>query len=77
LEIPDIHTSNKTGYHVGAYSLFKIVNWSSARVYFFSAGNKVDLGDWDAKYINIPVMLKLYLAGGFNLQAGPPSWFFK
>ena len=76
LEIPDIHTSNKTGYHVGAYSLFKFGKIGLQPEFIFSQqGTKVDLGDWDAKYINIPVMLKLYLAGGFNLQAGPQFGF--
>jgi hypothetical protein len=76
LEIPDIHTSNKTGYHLGAYSLFKFGKLGFQPEFIFSQqGTKVDLGDWDAKYINIPVILKLYLAGGFNLQAGPQFGF--
>jgi len=76
LEIPDIHTSNKTGYHLGAYSLFKFGKLGLQPEFIFSQqGTKVDLGDWDAKYINIPVMLKLYLVGGFNLQAGPQFGF--
>ena len=76
LEIPDIHTTNKTGYHLGAYSLFKFGKIGLQPEFIFSQqGTKVDLGDWDAKYINIPVMLKLYLAGGFKLQAGPQFGF--
>ena len=76
LEIPDIHTTNKTGYHLGAYSLFKFGKIGLQPEFIFSEqGTKVDLGNWDAKYINIPVMLKLYLAGGFNLQAGPQFGF--
>lgn len=76
LEIPDIHTSNKTGYHLGAYSLFKFGNLGLQPEFIFSQqGSKVDLGDWDTKYINIPIILKLYLGGGFNLQAGPQFGF--
>ena len=76
LEIPDIHTSNKTGYHLGAYSLFKFAKIGIQPEFIFSQqGAKVDLGHWDAKYINIPVILKLYLAAGFNLQAGPQFGF--
>ena len=72
LEIPDINTSNKTGYHFGAYSLFKFGNLGlQPEIIFSQQGSKVDLGDWDTKYLNIPVILKLYLGGGFNLQAGP------
>lgn len=76
LNIPDISTSQKTGYHLGAYSLFKFAKIGIQPEFIFSQqGSKVDLGNWDTKYINIPVILKLYLAGGFNLQAGPQFGF--
>jgi hypothetical protein len=76
LDIPDVSTSKKTGYHLGAYSLFKFSKIGLQPEFIFSQqGSKVDLGNWDAKYINIPIMLKLYLAAGFNLQAGPQFGF--
>ena len=76
LEIPDINTSCKTGYHFGAYSLLKFGKLGIQPEFIFSQqGSKVDLGDWDAKYINIPVIVKLYLVAGFNLQAGPQFGF--
>ena len=76
LEIPDISTSQKTGYHLGAYSLFKFGKLGIQPEFIFSQqGSKVDLGHWDVKYVNIPVILKLYLAAGFNLQAGPQFGF--
>ncbi len=76
LEIPDISTSSKTRYHLGAYSLFKFGKLGLQPEFIFSQqGSKVDLGHWDTKYINIPVILKLYLAAGFNLQAGPQFGF--
>lgn len=76
LDIPDIHTSNKTGYHLGAYSLFKLGNLGvQPEIIFSQQGSQVDLADWDTKYINIPIILKLYLGGGFNLQAGPQFGF--
>jgi hypothetical protein len=76
LEIPDISTSSKSGYHLGAYSLFKFGKLGLQPEFIFSQqGSKVDLGHWDTKYINIPVILKLYLAAGFNLQAGPQFGF--
>jgi hypothetical protein len=71
LEIPDIKTSNKTGYHVGAYSLFKFGKLGlQPEIIFSQQGSKVDLGNWDTKYINIPIILKFYFAGGFNMQGG-------
>ena len=76
LEIPDISTSPKTGYHLGAYSLFKFGKLGLQPEFIFSQqGSKVDLGHWDAKYINIPMILKLYLVAGFNMQAGPQFGF--
>lgn len=76
LEIPDVTTSQKTGYHLGAYSLFKFGKIGLQPEFIFSQqGSKVDLGNWDTKYINIPIILKLYLAAGFNLQAGPQFGF--
>lgn len=76
LEISNFNTSHKTGYHIGAYSLFKFGKIGLQPEFIFSQqGSKVELGDWDTKYINIPIILKLYLAGGFNLQAGPQFGF--
>ena len=76
LEIPDVNSSNKTGYHFGAFSLFKFGKLGlQPEVIFSQQGSKVNLGDWDTKYINIPIILKLYLGGGFNLQAGPQFGF--
>ena len=76
LEIPDIRTSSKTGYHLGAYALFKFGKLGvQPEIIFSQQGSKVDLGHWDTKYINIPIILKLYLAGGFNIQAGPQFGF--
>ena len=76
LEIPDSKTSKKTGYHFGAYTLFKFGKLGvQPEITFSQQGSKVDLGNWDAKYINVPIILKLYLAGGFNMQAGPQFGF--
>jgi hypothetical protein len=76
LEIPDIKTSNKTGYHFGGYSLFKFGKLGlQPEIIFSQQGSKVDLGNWDTKYINIPIIVKLYLAAGFNIQAGPQFGF--
>lgn len=76
LDISGINTSSKTGYHAGAYSLFKFGKIGLQPEFIFSQqGTEVHLGDWDTKYINIPIVLKFYLAGGFNLQGGPQFGF--
>ncbi|GAB4236382.1 MAG: hypothetical protein Tsb0034_11000 [Ekhidna sp.] len=62
-----------TAFHGGAYGLIKITKigiqpellWSK-QGNSFSGG-----GEYNLNYVNIPVMLKLYLVGGLNLQAGP------
>jgi len=59
---------NITAFHGGAYGLIKISKIGiQPEVLFSKRGNdEVDLG-----YLDIPVMLKFYVAGGLNLQAGP------
>ena len=77
---PSAAFSNSTGYHAGAYFLFKFTKIGiqpeiifSKQGHSFTTGGKSYTDNID--YINIPVMLKLYLAGGFNLQAGPQFGF--
>lgn len=62
-----------TALHGGAYALVKLANIGiQPEVLFskqgssFSGGSEVNLN-----YVNVPVMLKLYLPGGLNVQAGP------
>lgn len=62
-----------TALHGGAYGLIKLANigiqpeilWSK-QGNSFSGGSEINLN-----YVNIPVMLKIYLPAGLNLQAGP------
>ncbi len=71
----------RTGYHVGAYVLVKIAKFGIQPEVIFSKqgqtysfpGNSNLQSNFD--YINIPIMLKLYLAAGLNLQAGPQFGF--
>ncbi|HQQ98494.1 MAG TPA: porin family protein, partial [Cyclobacteriaceae bacterium] len=72
--------SNSTGYHVGGYFLFKFTKIGiqpefllSRQGHEFTFNGSKGVSNFD--YINIPVMLKLYLAGGLNLQAGPQFGF--
>jgi len=72
---------NRTGYHFGAFSLFKFSKIGiQPEIIFSEQGSNVkniDTGNAEANfsYINIPVILKLYLVGGLNLQAGPQFGF--
>ena len=77
---PSTAFSNSTGYHAGAYFLFKFTKIGiQPEIIFSKQGHTFKTGGKDytdnIDYINIPIMLKLYLAGGFNLQAGPQFGF--
>ncbi len=71
---------NRTGYHFGAYALIKLTKIGiqpellfSRQGQNFTVNNKDYSSNFD--YIAIPIMLKLYIAGGLNLQAGPQFGF--
>lgn len=71
---------NKTGFHGGAFALFKFTKIGIQPELMFSQqgskftfdGNNVE-SNFD--YINIPVLLKIYLLAGLNLQVGPQFGF--
>jgi hypothetical protein len=72
--------SSRTGYHFGAYVLIKLTKIGiQPEVLFSKQGQKYTYNSQNLEsnfdYISIPVMLKLYLAAGFNLQAGPQFSF--
>lgn len=78
----DYNTDNITAFHGGAFALFKLTKIGiQPEVLFSQQGSKVDdiqlggEGDLKASYLSIPVMVKLYLIGGLNLQVGPQFGF--
>lgn len=71
---------SRTGFHGGAFALFKLTKIGiQPEILFSQQGSRVEFngGDLEANYnyINIPIILKLYLAAGLNLQAGPQVGF--
>ena len=73
---------NRTGYHYGVYAKIKILKFAiQPEVVFsrqgqnFSVPNSIQNLSSSFDYINIPVIVKLYVAGGLNLQAGPQFGF--
>lgn len=77
---PGTTYKNRTGYHFGAFALFKFAKIGiQPEIVFSQQGSKVkvDAQSFDANfsYINIPVLLKLYTVAGINLQAGPQFGF--
>lgn len=66
---------NRTGYHFGAYMLVKLTKIGiQPEVLFSRQGHAYSFNGSSFKdnydYVSIPVMLKLYLVAGLNLQAG-------
>ena len=71
---------SRTGFHGGAFALFKLTKIGiQPELIFSQQGSTIEYDNENYKvdfnYMNIPVMLKLYLAGGFNLQLGPQFGF--
>lgn len=67
---------NRTGFHGGGFVLVKLTKIGiQPEILFSRQGSKLNINtksyDLTYDYINIPVMLKLYLAAGLNLQMGP------
>ncbi len=73
--------SNRTGYHVGAYAMFKLTKIAIQPEIVFSKQGQtyttpsISNGTSNFDYINIPIMIKFYLLEGLNLQAGPQFGF--
>lgn len=73
--------SNRTGYHFGAYAMVKITKFAIQPEIIFSRQGQTysypTTSSFTANYdyVNIPIMIKFYLAAGLNLQAGPQFGF--
>lgn len=80
LDVEDVSAKNRTGFHGGAFALIKLTKIGiQPEIIFSQQGSKFTFDGQDYKsnfsYVNIPVMLKLYLVAGLNLQAGPQFGF--
>lgn len=83
--IEDIKTENLTGFHIGAVAeIFLSDHFSIQPELMYSAqGNnlkavinetKVDIKN-KIDYLTVPIMLKYYMIGGLNINAGPQVGF--
>ncbi len=71
---------SRTGFNAGAFALFKLTKIGiQPELLFSSQGFKLKDAVQDINstynYINIPVLLKIYLVAGLNLQLGPQFGF--
>ena len=76
----DLDTDSKTGFHAGAFATFKFTKLAvQPELIFSKQGATLDINGEELEsnysYVNIPVLLKLYLLGGLNLQVGPQFGF--
>ncbi|HEY3403400.1 MAG TPA: porin family protein [Ohtaekwangia sp.] len=63
---------NYTNFNAGVFGLFKLTKFGiQPEVLYSGQGCKIDGVELKSVYLNIPVMVKFYLAAGFNIQAGP------
>lgn len=79
-DVEDISAKNRTGFHGGAFALIKLTKIGiQPEIIYSQQGSKFTYDGQDLEsnfsYVNIPVMLKLYLIAGLNLQAGPQFGF--
>ena len=70
----------RTGYHIGAFALFKVTAFAvQPELIFSQQGSTVKFNgqDFDANfsYMNVPVIAKFYLPLGLNIQLGPQFGF--
>ena len=71
---------SRAGIHAGAFALIKVTKIGiQPEIQFSKQGSKFKVNtqslDANFDYINVPIVLKLYLAAGLNLQAGPQFGF--
>ena len=75
----DIDTEGQTGFHVGAYGMIKFSKIAIQPEILFSTQSaeisSAAFNELTTSYVNIPIMVKIYLAGGLNLQVGPQFGF--
>lgn len=79
-DVEDLNAKNRTGFHGGAFVLIKLTKIGiQPELIYSQQGSKFKFDGQDFKsnfsYVNIPVMLKLYLIAGLNLQVGPQFGF--
>lgn len=77
---PAANYDARTGFHGGAFALFKVLKFGvQPEVLFSRQGSKLGINglslEQNIDYINVPVMLKLYTIAGINLQMGPQLGF--
>lgn len=77
---PGTAYNSRTGYHAGAFVNVKLTKFAIVPEVIYSVqGTDVSSATSsqavELAYVNIPILLKFYLIGGLNIQAGPQFGF--
>lgn len=72
--------NNRTGYHFGAYALFKFGKIGiQPEILYSKQGSNFTISSANMEanydYINVPLLFKLYTVAGINIQVGPQLGF--
>jgi len=75
-QIDNIRSNQKSGFHFGAFTTLKLGKIAiQPEVVFSQQGTNFNFDGKELEsnfnYINVPILFKLYLIGGLNIQAGP------
>lgn len=77
IDDPSVTINSASTFHGGIYTLIKITKIGiQPEILYSPQKNEIDPGNgttFEQKkvYLDIPIMIKLYLAAGLNIQAGP------
>ncbi|HET8837593.1 MAG TPA: porin family protein [Flavobacteriaceae bacterium] len=68
---------SKTGFVAGAFLGIKLNDNFAIQpeLLYSQQGAKLDVGDFNLNYVNVPIIIKYYLIQGFNIQVGPQFGF--
>lgn len=76
-KLPSVKYNNLKGFHAGVYALVRVGKLGiQPEIVYSQQGQLYNAPTYsnlrtDLAYINIPIIIKYYLVGGLNLQAGP------
>lgn len=64
---------NRTGFVAGVFigGKFNDKIGMQADLLYSQQGAEFEAGNFDLNYVNVPIVLKYYIAGGLNIQVGP------
>ncbi len=70
-DVTNINTDSKTGFHGGLFLGAKMTKVAVIADFLYSIRGWGGIGASDLSYVDIPVMLKIYLVRGLHLELGP------